>query len=307
MFVPGEVTAAVHQDWYSFDAVKGQTYQLETEMCTDRGCLEDTVMELIDRDQSTLLIENDDDERVTDRLDSFIEWTCPASGTYFVMVSAYLAQSTGTFQVKVTQASAADSDDPCDGGTTFSGMPAATVEFSSSNEAHMLCDWVVQCEASQAVSVHFIRFSTEVGMDTVNLYNGPTDSDHKIRGSNLSGELADLPTADFVSTSSAVLIAFTSDESEGDTGNHGFELSYLCVDGTAVPPAPPSAGPPPPPAPGPPQTPGALAGTGLGDDLDQLHHTADEINALNDNVNAAEDGLNSLSAVRTQQSAFCLC
>ena len=96
VFMSGEVTATVHQDWHSFDAVKGQTYQLETEMCTGRGCLEDTVMELIDRDQSTLLIENDDDERVTDRLDSFIEWTCPASGTYFVVVSAYLSQSAGT-------------------------------------------------------------------------------------------------------------------------------------------------------------------------------------------------------------------
>ena len=156
----------------------------------------------------------------------------------------------GTFQVKVTQASAADNDDPCHGGATFSGskytrtlhhdllcsdvsdralvmtVPAATVEFSSSNEAHMLCDWIIQCEATQAVSVHFIQFSTEVGMDTVNLYDGPTESDLKIRGSNLSGELAGLQTTDFLSTSSVVLIAFTSDESqgdtEGDTGNHGF-------------------------------------------------------------------------------------
>ena len=69
-----------------------------------------------------------------------------------------------------------------------------------------------------------------------------------------------------------------------------------------MPAPPPGAGSPPPP--GPPQTPDALAGTGLGDDLDQLHHTADEINALNDNVKAAEDGLNSLSAATSGTAAL---
>ena len=60
----GEVTSDVDEVWYSFQAEEGQTYQLESEC----GSLPDTVLRLIDVDQVTVLIENDDDERVTDAL-----------------------------------------------------------------------------------------------------------------------------------------------------------------------------------------------------------------------------------------------
>ena len=241
VFVTGEVTVDVEEVWYSFTAVAGTTYQLESDMCEQADCLTDTVMRLIDTDQGTVLIENDDDERVTGYLDSYIEWTCPTDGTYYVTVSPYfIGGEIGRFQVKVTEATAGDADDPCNGGVTFTGMPAATISFVSSNSAHMLCDWVVQCDPGQTISVHFSQFSTEMSVDTVNLYNGPTENDHKIRGGNLSGELADLPTADFVSTAEAMLIAFTSDASVGDTGAHGFQLDYTCVDATAPPPPPPA-------------------------------------------------------------------
>jgi len=67
------------------------------------GTLTDTVMALIDTDQQTTIAENDDDERATGQLDSYIEWTCPASGVYKVLVRAYSTTETGRFQVRVTE------------------------------------------------------------------------------------------------------------------------------------------------------------------------------------------------------------
>ena len=63
-------------------------------------------------DQQTTIAENDDDERATGQLDSYIEWTCPATGTYFINVYGY-GGATGTISLSVTQAEQAN--DPCSG------------------------------------------------------------------------------------------------------------------------------------------------------------------------------------------------
>ena len=87
---------------WQFTARQGQHYEIETEMCTETDCLTDTVMQLIDTDGTTVLEENDDDA-ATGNFDSFIEWTCPASGEYTVMVRAFQASDEGRFQVRVTE------------------------------------------------------------------------------------------------------------------------------------------------------------------------------------------------------------
>ena len=135
----------------------------------------------------------------------------------------------GEFLMKVTAASADDADDPCNGGVTFENMPGATISFVSPDAAGMMCDWIVMCDPGQVVSVHFDAFSTETNVDTVNLYDGDNEDAHKIRGGNLSGDLVDLPTRDFTSTGPAMFIGFTSDASEGDSGDHGFVASYSCT------------------------------------------------------------------------------
>ena len=68
---------------------------------------------------------NDDDDRNPNTYASYIEWTCPASGTYYIMVQGY-GSSTGTFGLTLTQGGAgggggAGSGDPCNGGITFQG------------------------------------------------------------------------------------------------------------------------------------------------------------------------------------------
>ena len=76
--------------WYSFAVQSpGQEFQFDVEL----GTLTDSVMDLVDTDRETVLVENDDSG---DTLASHIEWTAPAAGTYFIMVKAY-GSETGTF------------------------------------------------------------------------------------------------------------------------------------------------------------------------------------------------------------------
>ena len=111
----GEVTNA-DGIWYQFTAEQGKTYELDTEV----GTLLDTVMDLVDLDGLGVLAENDDDERLTGRLDSYIEWTCPTSGQYYANVKGY-GEDTGTFTFSITETSASGigGGDPCDGGATL--------------------------------------------------------------------------------------------------------------------------------------------------------------------------------------------
>ena len=117
----GNVAAAGEQEWFSFAATAGASYQIETDLQT----LDDTMVDLIDTDGHSLLVENDDDDRNPNTYASYIEWTCPASGTYYIMVQGY-GSSTGTFGLTLTQGGAgggggAGSGDPCNGGITFQG------------------------------------------------------------------------------------------------------------------------------------------------------------------------------------------
>ena len=118
--IAGNVAAAGEQEWFSFAATAGASYQIETDLQT----LDDTMVDLIDTDGHSLLVENDDDDRNPNTYASYIEWTCPASGTYYIMVQGY-GSSTGTFGLTLTQGGAggggAGSGDPCNGGITFQG------------------------------------------------------------------------------------------------------------------------------------------------------------------------------------------
>jgi hypothetical protein len=83
------ITSQGDQDWDKFTAQAGQTYIMTT---SDLGDLSDTVMELYDRDGSTLLDSNDD---YGDTIASQITWTAPASGTYYVMVHDWNGATSG--------------------------------------------------------------------------------------------------------------------------------------------------------------------------------------------------------------------
>ena len=68
---------------FRFTALAGHVYTLEVVL----GSLTDSQMELRDSDASTVLAENDDDQRDGgESYASFIEWECTADGTYYVAV-----------------------------------------------------------------------------------------------------------------------------------------------------------------------------------------------------------------------------
>ncbi len=72
-------------DWYSFEAVAGQTYVIQTSELEARA---DTILTLFDSDCETELAQNDD-IAWPDNVASRIVWTAPGDGTYCVMLRSF--------------------------------------------------------------------------------------------------------------------------------------------------------------------------------------------------------------------------
>jgi hypothetical protein len=100
------------------------------------------------------LAENDDDERTAAgqgsaqaALESYLEWTAPTDGTFYVVVVGY-GRSVGTFSLIVSEM-----PDPCDlanGEGMILVEPSATISFRPQGDmahhpGHMMCDWVIRC------------------------------------------------------------------------------------------------------------------------------------------------------------------
>jgi hypothetical protein len=91
----GDIISPQDQEWYQFVGQAGATYSFETTLET----LDDSVMDLVDTDGTTVLVENDDDSRGGGggtNYASYIVWSCPTDGTYYVMVKGY-STTTGRF------------------------------------------------------------------------------------------------------------------------------------------------------------------------------------------------------------------
>ena len=217
--LPGE------QAWFFFDAQVGATYELVTRL---QG-LPDTVMHLYDSDRERQLAENDDYDLGRD---SFLEWTCPATGRYYVMVTAYEPSQTGDFEFEVTTSSVEGGEgDACTSGATLS-EPSAVISnyvIDGQYEDDGQCDWTIQCGVGNGpVRLTITRLETELHYDVVYLYDGPdTTAALLTQEDGLSGLLQDLPDSQrlFVSTGDTMLMEFTTDET---VGGPGFQASYQC-------------------------------------------------------------------------------
>merc|ERR1740117_146964 len=231
----GAVTDVADHESYTFTATAGHTYQIETLP----GSLYDTIIDLLDTDEATVLVQNDDDERTENAgsYASFIEWTAPESGDYYVLVRGYGDEDIGSFQVSITDQVASD---PCAGGSSVSGGQG-TIEFepeSGQYEHDAICQWTISCATGMVPSIDFEEFEIEDDYDFVTLYNGAVvDPATVLPGGALTGLLLDMRTTLFEGTTSDMLMVFTSDES---VAARGFEAAYTCT--TASAPAPPPAG-----------------------------------------------------------------
>jgi len=95
------ISACIEQpgdlDYFLFSAVEGRTYRLLTSHLSEDM---DTVMFLFDADGQTILLVDDDSNGETA---SRLQWTCPASGTYFVMIRHALALAgTGCYEFSLS-------------------------------------------------------------------------------------------------------------------------------------------------------------------------------------------------------------
>eukprot|EP01045_Picozoa_sp_COSAG04_P020141 COSAG04_NODE_2031_length_4967_cov_44.282251_1_plen_1200_part_00 len=217
---------------YSFQASGGSTYQMEVVL----DSLPDSVLDLYDKDGSTQLAENDD---YGASLASYIEWTAPSDGTYFVAVRGFSPNEQGTFSLTVTEGGSgpggggdpsSGGGDPCQGDGATLGGNTGTLSYMPagqySNNAD--CSWHFSCSESGTVPTFTLtQMDTEGGWDWVDLFDGAhpdTSSDEPV--GHLSGGLADLTQLSYQARSSAMTIHFTSDNS---VGGAGFEGTYSCA------------------------------------------------------------------------------
>lgn len=209
---------------FQFTAVGGTTYQLETDLLG----LPDSVMTLYDTDAMTVLAENDDNPLASNSLSSYIEWTCPADGTYVVGVHGFNPTQEGEFSLSITAATASGS--PCVDGFDLPA-PSGAIDFYFGTGTGDNCNWHLDCGAGQIATVAFTALDTEANFDFVWIFDGDSHDDAVI--AQLDGDLGSPCTGElcgpYSSTGPRVTVAFTSDESVSASG---FRATYLCSSAT---------------------------------------------------------------------------
>ena len=90
----GSIETGGDEDWFKFQAVAGRRYTIFTTLVG----LRDSVLTLYGADGSTQLAYNDD---YGSSLASYIQWTAPAAGIYYIKAQAYDPSQTGTYQLSL--------------------------------------------------------------------------------------------------------------------------------------------------------------------------------------------------------------
>lgn len=206
---------------YSLTAQGGRTYQIEVTL----GSLSDSVLELYAPNGHDMLTQNDD---YGGSLSSYIEWTCPSDGVYFVVVRGFSARNTGDFTLAISDDAANGNGDPCDGGLNLSA-PSAVISYQPRGqyENNANCVWAITCPTPGDVpSFTFTALDTENGFDFVEISDGNSISAGSANPiDQVSGSLASLNRVSYESGSSSMTISFSTD---GSVTGVGFEGSYAC-------------------------------------------------------------------------------
>ena len=221
---PQQGSVAGDSSMYSMTASGGVTYQIEVTL----GTLHDSVLEIYAPDGQTMLTQNDD---YGGQLSSFIEWTCPSDGAYFVLVRGFSAQQTGDYTIEVTTdsgTSGGSSGDPCGGGLNLNA-PSAVISYQPRGqyEDNEHCTWAVTCPGRGEVpSFTFTALDTEGGFDFVTISDGNAlTAGYATPMDRVSGRLQNLERVSYQSQSPSLTIQF---ETDGSVTGVGFEGSYAC-------------------------------------------------------------------------------
>jgi hypothetical protein len=209
---------------YSMTANGGTTYQIEVTL----GSLSDSVLELYAPNGRDMLVSNDD---YGGTLSSYIEWTCPSDGQYFVLVRGFSARNTGDFTLSVTTDggnAGGGGGDPCDGGLSMN-VPSAVISYQPRGqyENNANCVWAITCpNRGDVPSFTFTALDTENGFDFVQIEDGNAITAGSARPiDQVSGNLQSLDRVSYSSGSQSMTIEFSTD---GSVTGVGFEGSYAC-------------------------------------------------------------------------------
>ncbi len=138
----------------------------------------------------------------------------PGSGTATTSVYSFTTGSGGSIS-------------GCSGTTNLSGSGTFDDGSGSGNYSNNAdCKWLISSPGAAAIILHFNSFDTESSCDYVKVYDGSTTS-AKLLGS-FSG--TSIPS-DITSSSSSILIHFTSDNS---TTRAGWSIDYLSAHGSGA-------------------------------------------------------------------------
>ena len=196
------VTESGQQKWFAFNAVAETTYSIDVDLVT----LDDSVLQLIEGDQVTVIAENDDDP-FTESTESYIEWTCPQTGLYYAVVRSFGTEDVqsfdddesfddadgedlGTFTISISTAASGGmfgeggtaGGDPCRGATHAGRWGAHLV-----NEDNAVCStiiplhfWVVANSQTVRIvrrrRVLFLFSQTEITKTTPNACGASSES-----------------------------------------------------------------------------------------------------------------------------------
>lgn len=154
---------------FSFEAVGGTTYQLRVDVAVDGSIAAaphgGSTLELYAPDGLTIIAQNTYRGRTGG---SEIIWTCPDSAVYTVGVFAAgpNEQAVQAYDLYVTAESAANSDDPCDGGAVLTaGEEEISFMPRGQYEEYLACTWRIQCPDGQLPTFTFTNFDTENGYE----------------------------------------------------------------------------------------------------------------------------------------------
>jgi hypothetical protein len=214
--ISGEISPGTDEDWFRFNATAGCSYTLETTLAT----LSDSRLSLYSTNGTTQLA-FDDDGGVG--LASRIDWTCPASGTYYAEVAAFSFSQTGTYTLDVTSPCVSCIDDH---GNNAAGSTATTVPSVVVGD---ICpgtdiDWV------RFDAVKGCTYTLETTLDTLKdtvLYLFDTDGTTMLAVDDDSG--AGLASRiDWICPTSGTYYAEVTPANASQEGTYVVEIASLC-------------------------------------------------------------------------------
>ncbi len=170
----GVLGVAGDVDWFSFQAVAGQSYTIATQL----GTLRDSVLYLYDRNGTTLVAQDDDGGG---NLASQLRWQATSTGTYYVAVASYGNAYVGTYALSVQSQNATRA-----AAAVGVYNPVNATIYLRTAQGSGAADAAFTCGAANSGWTTLTGDWDGDGVDTIGMYD-PVASVFHLQNSNESG------------------------------------------------------------------------------------------------------------------------